>query len=118
MDEAKRVAKFMAHSCTELEIGHVISHPTVVHGWLILADCMATGANVRPVAISVKGDTDVGFSWGVALHPFEGYVRIASPFVGKLIQISICTRSSDRNHCVNTCMTLLRTKSLCLLRAL
>ena len=93
MDEAKRVTEFMTHSCTELQIGHVISHPTVVHGWLILADCMATSANVRPVAISVEGDADVGITRGVTLHPFEGYVRVASPFIGKLLSVSICIRS-------------------------
>ena len=95
MDEAKSVAKFMTHSCAELEIGHIISHPTVVHGWLVLADGMAIGANVRPVAISVEGDADVGITRGVALHPFEGYVRIASPFIRKLLSVSICIGSSN-----------------------
>lgn len=84
MDEAKRMAEFMTDSCTKLQIAHVVGHSTVIHGWLVLADVMAIGANVRPVAISVKRDPDVGIPWGVALHPFEGDVRITTPFICKL----------------------------------
>jgi hypothetical protein len=97
MNKPKRMTKFMTHSCAELQIAHIIGHSTVVHGWLVLADIVTVSANVRPISVSIEGDTDIGISWGITLHPFEGQVGIASPFVGELFGFSIFAGCVEQN---------------------
>ena len=59
MDEPESVTKLMAHGGTEFQIARVVSHSSVIHSWLVLADVAAVSAKCGPVSISVEGDADV-----------------------------------------------------------
>lgn len=84
MSTTQRVTELVNNSGREVLIRSLVVEPAKVHGRLGLRNILCPVAEDGPRAGLIERDTDVGISWAISGHPFEGDVGVTSPLVGEL----------------------------------